>query len=494
MVHAREASVELLQVLQRIPVALGADPWGSARLQSDRRRCDVGDRDEASDPCGPGREDAVVAGADDHHAVAPRVRVLSRRWETDVDPGLERLHRGAKGEVDEDLSLGNAQLAWGLAAPEGRDRDCPAHRPSGPRHVETGRADPTCGENAVGRHDVDRRPGLRGSACHQERRSGEPPGYDSSYNPRLQGERFSMKRRSYGRDAGLTLRILLTGSLLGLLYVVFAVVLFNVLNVGLVPLILIVVGLAFFQYFTSDKLALAASGAKVVERDQAPELHDMIERLCAMADLPKPRVAIIDTDVPNAFATGRSPKHAAVAVTRGLWQRLEPQEVEGVLAHELSHVANRDVLIMTVASFFAMLAGLLTRFGIYGGMFGGGRGRDNNAVPIWLIVLLVSVVTYFLSQILILAISRYREFAADRGSALITGPPEHLMSALQKISSDMFRIPQRDLRQVESMNAFFIIPASVKGSVSSLFMTHPPLEKRLAALSEIAREMGRPVA
>jgi heat shock protein HtpX len=282
--------------------------------------------------------------------------------------------------------------------------------------------------------------------------------------------------------------------LLGLLYVVFAVVLFQVLSVGLVPMILIVVGLAFFQYFTSDKLALKASGAKIVEREEAPELHDMIERLCALADLPKPRVAIIDTDVPNAFATGRSPKHAAVAVTRGLWQRLEPKEVEGVLAHELSHVANRDVLIMTLASFFAMLAGILTRFGLYGGMFGGGRGRDNNQVPVWLIVLVVSVVTYFLSQILILAISRYREFAADRGSALITGAPENLMSALQKISSEMFRIPQRDLREVESMNAFFIIPASVKGSFKGLFLTHPPLEKRLAALAEIAREMGRPVA
>jgi heat shock protein HtpX len=289
--------------------------------------------------------------------------------------------------------------------------------------------------------------------------------------------------------------MLLTGSLLGLLYVVFAVVLFNVLSVGLIPMIVIVVGLAFFQYFTSDKLALAASGAKVVERDQAPELHDMIERLCALADLPKPRVAIVDSDVPNAFATGRNPNHAAVAVTRGLWQRLDPKEIEAVIAHELSHVANRDVLIMTVASFFAMLAGLLTRFGLYGGMFGGGgRSRDNNAVPVWLIVLLVSVVTYVLSQILILAISRYREFAADRGSALITGAPENLMSALQKISSDIFRIPERDLRQVETMNAFFIIPTSVKSGAKTLFMTHPPLEKRLEALSEIAREMGRPAA
>jgi heat shock protein HtpX len=303
-----------------------------------------------------------------------------------------------------------------------------------------------------------------------------------------------MKRRSYGRDTGLSLRMLLTGSLLGLLYVVFAVVLFSVLDFGLIPMILIVVAIAFFQYFTSDKLALAASGAKVVERDQAPELHDMVERLCAMADLPKPRVAVIDTDVPNAFATGRSPKHSAVAVTRGLWQRLEPKEIEGVLAHELSHIGNRDVLVMTLASFFAMLAGLLTRFGIYGGMFGGGRDRESGPIPVWLIVLLVSIVTYFLSQILILAISRYREFAADRGAALITGAPENLMSALQKIASDMFRIPQRDLREVESMNAFFIIPASVKGSVSHLFLTHPPLEKRLAALAEIAREMGRPVA
>jgi heat shock protein HtpX len=303
-----------------------------------------------------------------------------------------------------------------------------------------------------------------------------------------------MKRKAYGRDAGLSVRMLLTGTMLGLLYVVFAVVLFQYLNVGLIPMLVIVIGLAFFQYYTSDKLALMASGAKVVERDQAPELHDMVERLCAMADLPKPRVAIIDTDVPNAFATGRSPKHAAVAVTRGLWQRLEPQEVEGVLAHELSHVANRDVLVMTVASFFAMLAGVLTRFGLYAGMFGGGGDRrDNNGPPVWLIVLLVSVATYFISQLLILAISRYREFAADRGSALLTGAPEHLMSALQKISSDMFRIPQRDLREVETMNAFFIIPTSVKNRAGTLFMTHPPLEQRLERLAAISREMGRPV-
>src|SRR6266567_5589653 len=208
-----------------------------------------------------------------------------------------------------------------------------------------------------------------------------------------------MKRRAYGRDAGLTVRMLLTTGLLGLLYVIFAVVLFQVLNVGLVPMLVIVVGLAFFQYYTSDKLALAAAGAKVVSREDAPQLHDMVERLCAMADLPKPKVAIMDTPVPNAFATGRSPKHAAVCVTTGLWERLDPKEREGVLAHELSHIANRDVLVMTVASFFAMLAALLTRFGLYFGMWGGGGGNrdNNNGPPVWLIIFVVSIVVYAVS-------------------------------------------------------------------------------------------------
>jgi heat shock protein HtpX len=309
-----------------------------------------------------------------------------------------------------------------------------------------------------------------------------------------------MKRKSYGRDAGLTSRMIFTTFLLGLLYVVFAVVLFQVLNVALVPMILIVVGLAFFQYFTSDKLALAASGAKVVSPEEAPELHAMVERLCAMADLPKPKVAIIDIDMPNAFATGRSPKHAAVAVTSGLMRRLDPEEIEGVLAHELSHVANRDVLVMTLASFFAMLAGLLTRFGLYAGMFGGGFGSNrsnndnNNGIPIWLAVLVISMVVYVISWVLIRTLSRYREFAADRGSALITGAPEHLMSALQKISGQIAVIPAKDLREVSAMNAFFIIPTSVKQKTAVLFMDHPPLEQRLEKLAEIAREMGRPVA
>jgi len=298
-----------------------------------------------------------------------------------------------------------------------------------------------------------------------------------------------MKRRTYGRDAGLSLRMLATSGALGLLYVAFGAILISYLDTGIFTMVLILGGLAFFQYFTSDKLALKASGAKTVSEQEAPELHAMVERLCAMADLPKPKVAVIDTDVPNAFATGRNPKHAAVAVTRGLWQRLEPREVEGVIAHELSHIANRDVLIMTLASFFAMLAGLLTRYA----MFFGGGGRDRNGPPIWLVVFLVSLVTYIVSFVLIRMISRYREYAADRGAALITGAPENLMSALQKISSGMASIPQRDLREVQALNAFFIIPTNVRSAFGELFLTHPPLEKRLAALAQISREMGRAV-
>jgi heat shock protein HtpX len=285
----------------------------------------------------------------------------------------------------------------------------------------------------------------------------------------------------------------LTMFLLGALYVVFFVVMVQVFQLGIVPMILLLGALAFFQYYTSDKIALAASGAKVVTPEQEPELHAMIDRLCAMSDLPKPRVALIPTDVPNAFATGRSPKHAAVAVTEGLWKRLEPREVEGVLAHELSHIANRDVAVMTIASFFSMLAAFLMRMGMWTGMLGGGRNREGGA-PALLIMIVVSLVTYVISYMLILMISRYREYAADRGAAVITGAPEHLMSALQKIASDMTRIPQRDLRQLEGMNAFFIIPTNVKRTFGELFMTHPPLEKRLARLAEISAEMGRPVA
>jgi heat shock protein HtpX len=290
-----------------------------------------------------------------------------------------------------------------------------------------------------------------------------------------------MRRKAYGRDFGLSSRMFLTIFLLGALYVgFFALLLQSGASYGV--MIVLLGAFAFLQYFTSDKIALASSGAKVVTPEQAPDLHAMVDRLCAMSDLPKPRVAVIPTDVPNAFATGRSPKRSVVAVTEGLWKRLDPPEIEGVIAHELAHIANRDVAVMTFASFFSNVASLLI-------WFGGGLGRNREGPPIWLIALVV----YFVSYFLILALSRYREFAADRGAALVTGAPESLMSALQKIASDMTRIPQRDLRQMESLNAFYIIPTNVKRSAATLFMTHPPLEKRLARLAAIAQEMGRPV-
>ena len=301
-------------------------------------------------------------------------------------------------------------------------------------------------------------------------------------------------QRTYGRDAGLSFRMFLTMFLLGALYVGFFVALVAFTDIGIWFLVVIMGGLAFVQYYTSDKIALAASRAKVVERDEAPELHDMVERLCAMADLPKPRIAVVPTDVPNAFATGRNPKNSVVAVTEGLWYRLSKPEVEGVLAHELSHIGNRDVAIMTVSSFFAMVAALLMRIGLFGGMFGGG-GRDRGGgTPVWLIMFLVAMLTYVLSYVLILMISRYREYAADRGAAIITGAPENLMSALQRIAGQIQQIPQKDLREVQGMNAFFIVPTTVKSSFTELFMTHPPLEKRLARLAAISREMGRPVS
>jgi heat shock protein HtpX len=299
--------------------------------------------------------------------------------------------------------------------------------------------------------------------------------------------------RKYGRDFGLSLRMVTTMFVLGLVYVAFFIVLVNIFNFGIFFVVLLMGGLAFLQYFTSDKIALLASGAKVVERDQAPELHDMVERLAGMADLPMPRVAVIPTEVPNAFATGRSPKKSVVAVTQGLWNRLEPREIEGVLAHELTHIANRDVAVMTIASFFAMVSAMLARFGLYGGMFGGGDRDRGGGAPVWLIMFLVSILTYVISYVLMMMISRYREYAADRGAAVITGAPEYLMSALQKIASRITQIPQQDLREVSGMNAFFIVPTSVKRGFAELFMTHPPLEKRLARLAAISREMGRPV-
>ena len=304
-----------------------------------------------------------------------------------------------------------------------------------------------------------------------------------------------MKRNAYGRDFGLSARMSLTLFLLGLLYVGFALVLFYALHTSTVVLIVIVVGLAFFQYYTSDKLALKAAGARVVTPEEAPQLHATVERLAAMANIQKPRVAIIDSDIPNAFATGRNQKHSVVAVYRGLLDRLDENEVEGVLAHELTHIVNRDVLVMTLASTFAMLAALITRFGLYAGFFGGfggGNNRDNNnGVPVWLVIVVVAFVTYIVSWVLIRTISRYREYAADAAATLAIGRADALMSAIEKLADEVERIPEKDLRQFDPLKPFFMVGRRTTRSVE-LFSDHPPLEKRLARLAAIARELGRP--
>jgi heat shock protein HtpX len=276
--------------------------------------------------------------------------------------------------------------------------------------------------------------------------------------------------------------MLLTLFLLGLLYVVFIAVLATA-GAGVITILVVMGGLSLAQLFFSDKLALAAMGAKEVTPEQAPGLHAMIERLCIQADLPKPKIAVADTSVPNAFATGRSQKSATVCATTGIMRTLSPSELEGVMAHELAHVKHRDVLIMTIASFFASLAAIMLQFGVF---FGGG-GDDEN--PSFLVILLVSALVYVLSFFLMMALSRYREFAADRGAAIVTGRPSALSAALVKISGAMETVPQHDLREAERMNAFFIVPASVKGSVKSLFSTHPPMEKRIERLQQLERQL-----
>jgi heat shock protein HtpX len=275
--------------------------------------------------------------------------------------------------------------------------------------------------------------------------------------------------------------MLLTLFLLGLLYVALIGALLAA-GTGLIGLVLIMGGLSFAQLFFSDRLALAAMGAKEVSPKEAPGLHAMIERLCIQADLPKPRIAVADTHVPNAFACGRSQKSATVCATTGIMSVLSPSELEGVMAHELSHVKHRDVLIMTIASFFASIAAIILQFGF----FFGGSDDDN---PSFAIVLLVSFVVYIVSFFLMLALSRYREFAADRGAAIITGRPSALSSALVKIAGAMERVPTQDLRQAERMNAFFIVPTSVKRTAKTLFSTHPPMEARIARLQQLETQL-----
>jgi heat shock protein HtpX len=303
-----------------------------------------------------------------------------------------------------------------------------------------------------------------------------------------------MARTRFAPDRGLVTRMLTTMFLLGLLYVAFAAFF---LYIGTSPWLVLLIGAGFLlvQWYFSDRVALYAMHGHEVTPEQAPQLHAVVDRLCALAGMPKPRVAIADTDVPNAFATGRSPQRSVICVTTGLLRRLEPAEVEAVLSHELSHVAHRDVTVMTVASFLGVLAGMITRFGLQAGLYGGfGRRRDdNNGAMVFVLVLLVSAVVYGLSFLLIRALSRYRELSADRSGALLTGRPSTLAAALTKITGDMARIPTRDLRAAEPLNAFFFAPALSPGfSLSSLFSTHPPIEQRLEQLGRIAVELGQP--
>jgi heat shock protein HtpX len=287
--------------------------------------------------------------------------------------------------------------------------------------------------------------------------------------------------------------MVLTIFLLGAVYVVFGVVLALVLHVPTALLITVAAVIAFVQFFYADKIALFSMRAREVSEAEAPQLHEMIGRLAAQANLPKPRVALVDTSVPNAFATGRSKNHAVVAVTTGIINKLEPQELEAVLAHELTHIINRDMLVMTIAAFFSIVAGLIVRnFFWFGGGFGGGYGRrNNNQGDAMAIVLLVSLAVYAVSFLLIRALSRYRELAADRGSALITGDPSHLASALMRISNDMQHIPDKDFRQAQTVNALWIVPALRGNNMLGLLSTHPSTEERVHRLQQMQLDMEK---
>jgi heat shock protein HtpX len=300
-----------------------------------------------------------------------------------------------------------------------------------------------------------------------------------------------MRRHWYGGDAELSTRMFVTMFLLAAVYLGFIAVLFYVgtdfIMIGIIAAIMLGA-----QYFFSDKLVMLSMRAKEVDARQAPELHAMIERLAALADLPKPKIAMVQSDMPNAFATGRNPQNAVVAVTTGIMQRLTEPELEAVLGHELSHIKNRDVMVITLASFFATVAQFMMNSLMWMGIFGGHRDRDDRGggSAIFL-VYLASIVVYFISFLLISALSRYRELAADRGGAGLVGSPSRLASALVKISGVMSVIPQQDLRQVESMNAFFIVPALSGESLAGLFSTHPSLQERLARLKRMEQEMER---
>ena len=290
---------------------------------------------------------------------------------------------------------------------------------------------------------------------------------------------------SFGRDPGLQVRMAVTMFLLGAIYVALVVALLAAGTSG-VTVAVIAGGLALVNLFASDKLALAAMGARTVTPAQAPQLHAIVERLCVQADLPKPRIAVVNTAMPNAFALGRSPKSATVCATTGIMDMLSPAELEGVMAHELTHVANRDVLVMTLASFFATIAAYIVQFGF---LFGGGSASDDDDNPSAMVLLLVSLGVYVISFFLMQALSRYREFAADRGAAVLTGRPSALASALVKISSGMERIPQKDLRATGELAAFYIFPPRTGKALAELFSTHPPLEKRLAALQRLESQL-----
>ena len=294
-------------------------------------------------------------------------------------------------------------------------------------------------------------------------------------------------------DHGLTARMFVTGLFLVVLWGVLGAILFAA-GVGIGLIVAIEVAVIFGQYWFSDKIALFGMGGRIVTPEEEPKLHAMVDRLCAMADMPKPRVAVANTDMPNAFATGRSPKAAVVCATTGIMARLSDEELEAVLAHEISHVAHRDVAVMTIASSVGMLAGLLTRVAMWSTIFTGGRDDNNQGGALAeLAIMLVSIIVYVLSVLLTMALSRYRELAADRSGAILIGRPALLASALVKITGEMSRIPTKDLRKAEAFNAFFFTPA-INGksgsSMANLFSTHPTIEKRLAQLDELERQLN----